>query len=108
MKLTRWASIAVVFLFLVAGVYSQETTGGLQGTVKDPTGAVVAGAHITLTGTALTGSKSLETDSSGYYRFTNLSPGIYEMDVTATGFSTLKQGNIEVEVGHTPTMDLAM
>src|SRR5271165_4310948 len=52
--------------------YSQETTGGLQGTVKDPTGAVVPGASVTVTAPTLVGSKETTTDSAGYYRFANL------------------------------------
>src|SRR5579863_9548848 len=60
----------LLFSFLlVANVFAQETTGGLQGTVKDPTGAVVPKATIEVTGSALGGAKSLETDASGYYRF---------------------------------------
>jgi hypothetical protein len=50
--------IALTICFSSPTVRAQETTGGLQGTVKDPTGAVVPGAHIALTGTGLVGSKS--------------------------------------------------
>src|SRR5689334_3804776 len=47
-------------------VWAQETTGGLQGTVKDSSGAVVAGAHVIVSGTTLVGKKELDTDVSGY------------------------------------------
>ena len=47
-------SIAVLLCFVVllslTAVFAQETTGGLQGTVKDPTGAVVSSADVELTG----------------------------------------------------------
>jgi Carboxypeptidase regulatory-like domain len=108
MNWTRWASVAIAFLLLVVGASAQETTGGLQGTVKDPSGAVVAGAHIVLTGGALIGNKEINADSSGYYRFANLPPGTYDVTVTATGFSTLKQGNIVIGVGQVSTTDFAM
>ncbi len=109
----RFALIAVVSLslsslLLVANVFAQETTGGLQGTVKDSSGAVVAKAHVELTGTALAGAKSLETDSSGYYRFANLAPGTYAITAKATGFSELKREGIVIEVGHLPTVDLTL
>ena len=88
--------------------FAQETTGGLQGTVKDPSGAVVSKASVVLTGNSLGGEKRLETDSSGYYRFANLPPGVYTVIVKASGFSELKRGGITVEVGHLPTLDLTL
>jgi hypothetical protein len=102
---------AFVFLcavLLFAGmVFAQETTGGLQGTVKDPSGAVVPKAKVIVTGTALVGSKEQETDSSGNYRFSNLPPGNYTVTVSAVGFSTVKHELI-LEVGHLPTVDIAL
>ena len=105
--------IAVMFLLLsslvlIANVFGQETTGGLQGTIKDPTGAVVPKSSVVLTGTSLGGAKSLETDASGYYRFANLPPGTYTVVVKASGFSELKREGIAIEVGHLPTLDLTL
>src|SRR5271165_5384963 len=95
-------------LLLVVNVFAQETTGGLQGTVKDPSGAVVAKAAVELTGTSLIGSKRAETDSSGFYHFSNLPPGVYMVSVKASGFSELKREGITLEVGHLPTLDLTL
>ena len=64
-------------------MFAQETTGGLQGTVKDPTGAVVANAQIVVTSTTLIGNKAANSDASGYYRFANLPPGSYVVTVMA-------------------------
>jgi hypothetical protein len=88
--------------------YAQETTGGFQGTVKDPSGAVVPRAHVVVTGSTLVGSKEVVTDSSGYYRFSNLPPGTYLLTVKAEGFDTLKRENVELEVGHLPTVNLSL
>jgi hypothetical protein len=95
-------------LLLVANVFGQETTGGLQGSVKDPSGAVVSNATVELSGNAQIGKKTLTTDSSGYYRFANLSPGTYTLTVKAPTFSELKREGIVVEVGHLPTLDLTL
>lgn len=104
-----WLFTACVFsLLLVTKVVAQETTGGLQGTVKDPTGAVISKAAVELTSTSLVGEKSLETDNSGYYRFANLPPGTYTVKVKAAGFSELKREGIVIEVGHLPTVDLIL
>src|ERR1700693_2873041 len=101
-------SLLLSSLMLVSNLFGQETTGGLQGTIKDATGAVVAKASVVLTGTSLGGAKSLETDSSGYYRFANLPPGAYTLTVKASGFSELKRDGIAIEVGHLPTLDLTL
>ena len=75
MRLFRLHGISIVLALTLAlgftvamnqpSAYSQETTGGLQGTVKDPSGAVVPGAKVVLTGTSLLGNKVVITDASG-------------------------------------------
>src|SRR5882762_910004 len=100
--------VPVLFVAFSVCAWAQETTGGLQGTVKDPSGAVVSNAAVELTGSSLVGKKSLTTDNSGYYRFANLPPGTYAISVKAAGFSELKREGITIEVGHLPTIDLAL
>ena len=89
-------------------VFAQETTGGLQGTVKDASGAVVPGAHVVVTGANLVGSKALDTDSSGYYRFANLPPGTYAINVTAKNFKATKREGLAIAVGRLPTLDFTL
>ncbi|MBZ5527164.1 MAG: carboxypeptidase regulatory-like domain-containing protein [Acidobacteriia bacterium] len=89
-------------------VSAQETTGGLQGTVKDPSGAVVPNAQVIVTGSSLVGSKEATTDASGYYRFANLPPGTYSLTVTAKGFRTVKREGLTLEVGHLPSIDISL
>ena len=100
-------SLVAALLLAVTG-FAQETTGGLQGTIKDTSGAVVTGATVTLSSDALIGAKTAKTDSTGYYRFANLPPGTYTITVTAHGFTTLKQSGQVIEVGHLPTADLQL
>lgn len=88
--------------------YSQESTGGLQGVVKDPSGAVVPGAKVTVTTPTLVGSKVTLTDAAGYYHIANLPPGTYAITVEAKGFDTIKRSGLPLEVGHLPTVDLTM
>ncbi len=112
MKFSRLHSamltIAAFLMFLTASVWAQETTGGIQGTVKDQTGAVVPKATVVLKSAALVGSKELVTDNSGYYRFANLPPGEYTLTVVAKGFKTEKRDGLKIEVGHLPTVDLTL
>jgi outer membrane receptor protein involved in Fe transport len=87
---------------------AQETTGSLQGTIKDATGAVVTGAKVTVTAPDLVGEKSVTTDSKGYYHFSNLPPGAYVVTVEEKGFSTRKQEGLTIEVGHSPSLDMTL
>jgi len=103
----KWLCLlaALGLFFTVAHVAkAQETTGGLQGTVKDPSGASVPSALVEVKAADLVGSKQVTTDTSGYYRFANLPPGNYTMTVTAKGFATVKR-EVLLEVGHLPTVD---
>jgi len=102
-----WLALSLVLL-LAPAVVAQETTGGLQGTVKDPSGAVIAGATVRVTTPTLVGYKEIVTDAAGYYRFANLPPGSYTILVKATGFDTLKRENVDLEVGHLPTVNLSL
>src|SRR5262249_38412696 len=86
---------------------AQETTGGLQGTVKDPSGASVPGAQVEVKAADLVGTKQVAADSAGYYRFANLPPGNYTITVSAKGFATVKR-EVLLEVGPLPTVDFTL
>lgn len=117
MRVFRWKGLAIFSAIVVAlgftlyvpqAASGQETTGGIQGTVKDPSGAVVPKAKVVVTSAALIGSKEVITDASGYYRFANLPPGAYALTVTTEGFETLKRTGVVLEVGHLPSVDLTL
>lgn len=87
---------------------AQEVTASLQGTVKDTSGGTLANAAVTLTGDKLIGEKKVITDGSGYYRFVNLPPGTYTINVRNAGFTDLKREGIELNVGRIPTIDITL
>ncbi len=101
-------ALGFTFASVQQAAYAQETTGGMQGTVTDPSGAVVPKASVTVTTPTLVGSKVVLTDAAGYYRFANLPPGSYTIVVKAQGFETLKRTGVNVEVGLLPTIDLKL
>lgn len=118
MHRTPWSRLYFFLVVVLAFVVSlslvlpsglgQETTGGLQGTVKDQSGGVVPNAKVSLTGSTLVGAKEVETDNVGYYRFANLPPGTYVITVSAKGFRTVKREGLVIEVGHLPTIDFSL
>jgi hypothetical protein len=97
----------LIALAIMPNGFAQETTAGLQGAVKDPSGAIIPKASVEVTSPALIGIKKMETDQ-GHFRFANLPPGSYTVTIAATGFRTSKQENIALEVGHLPTLDVTM
>ena len=99
---------ALAFVASSVVLFAQETTGGLQGTVKDASGAVIGGAHVEVRATNLVGVKEIDTDPSGYYRFANLPPSTYTITVSAKGFKTVKREGVTIEVGHLPTLDVSL
>jgi hypothetical protein len=80
------AVLCAVFLLLLTASASAQFKAGIQGTVTDPSGAVVPGAKVTLT--SLETGKSVNTVSSadGFYRFASLAPGRYKLEVERDGF----------------------
>ena len=105
----RWPVLVILTALLIASLaFGQETSAGLQGTVKDPTGALVVKAQVEVASPALIGTKKAETDQGGYYRFANLPPGLYTLTVTAAGFRTFKQERIPLEVGHLPSIEVRL
>jgi len=100
-------SAFVLILCIGLSAFSQETTGGLQGTVKDPQGAVVPGATLTITGVSVGFNRTITADQSGYFRIQQLPPGDYTVSVAATGF-TMPPQTVRVAVGKDTEVPLSL
>src|SRR5215831_774760 len=83
--------LLIYVLMFSIRVSAQETTGGVQGTVKDPQGAVIPGATVEVTSPALIGKKTATTDSGGFYHFEQLPPGVYSITVNGTDIWSLNE-----------------
>jgi Carboxypeptidase regulatory-like domain len=103
-----FACALLVLCWLVPAAMAQETTAGIQGVVKDSTGAVVSGATVELSSPALMGTKKVKADATGAYRFASLPPGDYTLTVTAAKFRTYKQTGIDLSAGRLPTIDVQL
>ena len=101
----RPATIVTIFLTLIfslmsgAVAHAQVSGATISGTVADPSGAVVADAAISVTNTATTVTRNVTSDSAEVYNIPNLIPGVYDIKVTATGFSTSVQSALTLSVG---------
>ena len=78
--------------------FGQTEDGQISGTVKDPTGAVVSGAKVTVKSVNTGFTREATTNSSGLYTIPTLRPDTYEVTVEASGFQKYIQ-RIEVAVG---------
>jgi hypothetical protein len=94
-------------LVLAALLRSQTGTGSIQGTVKDPTGAVVAGARITVVNTQTARQHDTSSNQTGFYLVPSLQPGQYKVTVQAEGMRTW-EGQLVLQVGQTAVVDAEM
>jgi hypothetical protein len=102
LKIRRLLGVVLVMVLgvsLFLPVHAQVAGGTMLGTVKDQTGAVVAGAQVTITDIATGVSRVVPTDGNGSYSAANLLPGAYSITVSAPGFATEVQSGIDVTVG---------
>ena len=103
------AVLAVLVLVpFPSSAQTQITTGVIQGTVEDSTGAVVPGATVEAKNIDTNFSRQLTTDSTGRFVFLALQPGRYTVTVTLAGFATLVQENLVVSVGQAITLNPKM
>lgn len=102
------ASIAIMLGMFSTAVYSQSGSATLQGTVTDPTGAVIPNARIHIT-SLLTGvSRDVVSNNSGIYSAPDLSPGRYEVSTSAEGFTKRVQTDVVLTVGAMRDLDIPL
>jgi hypothetical protein len=103
-------SVLVVFLSVPfrAAAQNQSTTGVIQGSVADATGASLPGVTVEARNLDTNQSRTLVTESDGRFVFLQLAPGNYRVTCTLSGFATLVQENIPLTVGQAVTLPVAM
>ncbi|HYK35554.1 TonB-dependent receptor [Alloacidobacterium sp.] len=104
----RYAICVLLFLFsLISPAFSQTDTTSLRGSIKDPSGAVVPGASVTLTDSATGKVLQATSSASGDYQFVQIPPAKYNVKVSATGFGEQTK-SAELLVNQPATIDFAM
>lgn len=88
--------VIAAVLTVVALPSHAQFNASLTGSVQDSTGAAIPGATVTLTNTATQQVRTLTTDGSGVYTFSELAPGSYTVSATASNFSTETVSNVTV------------
>jgi Carboxypeptidase regulatory-like domain/TonB-dependent Receptor Plug Domain len=111
MKNKNIAAVVIVLtalLSLCAAGIAQVTTGSFQGTVRDASGAVVAGATVTITDTGKGTTSVKQTDAAGNYNAPFLIPGTYDIAVEAKGFKRSVTNGFVLDIDQKAQVDFAL
>jgi hypothetical protein len=107
-KSMRRISTLVVATALTMGILSTlaiAQTASINGTVSDPTGALVQHAKVTVHNTATNATREVETSSAGVYTATELPAGPYEITIEKTGFRSVKYAAVTLTVDQALTLN---
>ncbi len=116
------AFLLALIVFAVCSVaFGQETTGSIEGTVKDPAGALVPNVTLTITsanvsasGTTTTGSggaykRTITGNDEGFFRILQVPPGTYDVVTTAaSGFGEARYANVSVAIGQSTQLAITV
>ena len=115
MLTTLWSSVrgaarvfVVFLLWFPFALHAQYENGSVLGTIKDPSGAPIPHAKVSVTNTATSLTTDVETNDAGEYDVPQLRAGVYSIAATAPGFSDAIAQNITVNVGNRQRIDLAL
>src|SRR5664279_3973259 len=109
MRLSRCLfSVSLVLILCCSGAVLAQTTGDLDGTVLDQSGAPLPGVSVELRSPQLQGSRTAVTDTAGRFRFPVLGPGVYSVSAQLSGFAKVERSNLRVALGATTTVPILM
>lgn len=103
-------SFAAAFIFVTlscSALFAQDVTGKITGTITDPSGAVIAGAKVTVTNIATGIAKDTTSNSSGVYQVLQLPIGRYQVTAEAPGFERVTiDSQTPLEINQTLRIDV--
>jgi hypothetical protein len=106
-KIAWW--FAVVAVLLVPGRLSaQDATGRIIGNVTDPSGAVVAGAKVTIVNVATQITSTTTTDTAGFYQVLALPIGSYDVTIEKAGFQKVVFSKQQLQISQSLRLDVAL
>ncbi len=99
--------IVAVFLFFAGVALAQNPDGALAGTIRDSSGARVAGAQVSLVGSGPELGRSTTSNGLGEFRLEALRPGDYQLEVTAARFAATHSA-VKIAVGSVATVAIVL
>jgi hypothetical protein len=94
---------------LAASASAQQLAGTASGIVRDGQGGVLPGVNVTLSGAGLIGgARTAVTSDSGAFQFLDLPPGMFEVTFELSGFRTVRQQGVRIQVAQNTRVDVEM
>jgi hypothetical protein len=101
-------SLLLTLACVIVSVAFSQTLGDITGLVRDPSGASIADAQVTVTNTATNATRHSATNEAGLFAFPALQPGVYNIRVEKQGFRTATQSNIPLQVQQNARVDFEL
>src|SRR5258707_6819779 len=108
---TVFLSVISLSLILLSGgpaVWAQLAGATLSGEVSDRSGAIIASASVTIRSTATDEVRNVTTNERGLYNAPSLQPGTYSVTVSAPGFATRGERDLQLTVGAIRNLDVSL
>ena len=106
-KISTFLCTAVLVLFSGRAI-AQNASGTIVGHVKDPNGAAVVAAQVSVTNLDTHEARTVSTNGAGDYTVPLLQPGRYQVTVTASGFKSETQSGIVLNVDQTVRVEISL
>ena len=104
----RLATVLTFALVVPTALFAQMTRGGIGGTVRDSSGAVVPGVTVTVTNVATNATVTVVSDGQGFYRASALEPGTYTVTTELSGFMKIEQREVAVRTALETPLDFKL
>ena len=88
--------------------FSQTSTANLTGLIGDPAGVAIPGAKVRLENVATHEKREAMSGSEGRFTFSQILPGVYDLQAEATGFKSFAQRNITLVSGQSGAVNISM
>lgn len=105
---TLLASLALLAVLMSPSPAGAQTNGLISGTVTDKSGAAVVGAQVVIANVGGNLTRNTETNGDGVYVASSLSPGTYNITVSAKGFQKFEAKGVVLEVAQKERVDVTL
>jgi Carboxypeptidase regulatory-like domain len=97
--------LTIVSLVVISFAFGQSERGNITGVITDVSGAPMASVPVTVINKATNTATHASSTGTGEYNVPNLSPGVYQVNVSMPGFRSFTEDNITLTAGATVRSD---